>query len=58
MAEQAALASVQQVKIGKWFSLEHPGRSRALKLPCWEELIGLEGVFCTFYHTCMFAGKS
>ena len=58
MADMAAKDCISRHKRGKWFSLEHPGRSIALDLPSWRELVSLEGVHVTRYHTCMFDGSS
>ena len=58
MADMAAKDCISRHKRGKWFSLEHPGRSIALDLPSWRELVSLEGVQVTRYHTCMFDGSS
>lgn len=58
MAEDAAESCIQRHVQGKAFSLEHPGRSIALELPAWKRLRSMEGVFSSFYHTCMFPGSS
>ena len=58
MADMAAKDCISRHKRGKWFSLEHPGRSIAFDLPSWQELVNLEGVHVTRYHTCMFDGSS
>ena len=42
---------------GRRFSLEHPGRSIALHLKAWVELMRLPGVYVIFYNTCMFSGS-
>lgn len=58
MADMAAEDCIARHKKGKWFSLEHPGRSIALDLPSWQKLVSLDGVATTRYHTCMFEGSS
>ena len=58
MAERAAERCLERHLAGKAFSLEHPGRSIALELPSWKKLKSSPGVFCSFYHTCMFPGSS
>ena len=58
MAVDAAENCIKRHKSGKAFSLEHPGRSIALELPAWKRLRNMEGVFSSFYHTCMFPGSS
>ncbi len=42
---------------GGKFTLEHPGRSIALHLKKWKELMLTPGVLCIFYSTCMFLGS-
>ena len=56
--EMAARDCMARHARGDCFSLEHPGRSIALDLPSWRELVSQEGVFMTMYHTCMFPGSS
>ena len=58
MAVDAAETCIKRHKAGKAFSLEHPGRSIALELPAWKRLRNMDGVFSSFYHTCMFPGSS
>ena len=58
MADMAARDCMARHARGGWFSLEHPGRSIALDLPSWRELVSKEKVFVTRYHTCMFPGSS
>ena len=58
MADGAAVSCLDSHKKGKFFSLEHPGRSIALDLVSWKDLVNQPGVFCTRYHTCMFEGSS
>ena len=58
MAVDAAENCIKRHKAGKAFSLEHPGRSIALELPARKRLRNMEGVFSSFYHTCMFPGSS
>lgn len=57
MAADSARRCIIRHKIGLPFSLEHPGRSIALDLEEWKSLMSMEGVYCTFYHTCMFEGS-
>ena len=58
MADSAAVTCLKRHKEGKFFSLEHPGRSIALDLESWRALANEQGVFVTPYHTCMFDGSS
>eukprot|EP00972_Heterocapsa_arctica_P103886 15311112-Heterocapsa_arctica.AAC.1 len=55
MAELAAEKCLAAHRAGKAFTLEHPGRSIALKLDSWKQLRGEPGVFTIFHHHCMFA---
>ena len=57
MAVMAAERCLVRHRAGRLFSLEHPGRSIALELPEWAKLREEPGVFCSFYHTCMFEGS-
>ncbi len=54
MADMAAQHSMAKHAAGLLFALEHTGRSIALHLESWKRLMSMEGVHCTFYHTCMF----
>ncbi len=58
MADSAAVTCLKRHREGKFFSLEHPGRSIALDLRSWKTLADQPGVFITPYHTCMFEGSS
>ena len=57
MAEDSATRCLTALEQGRKFSLEHPGRSLALELPSWKDLVRARGVFVTRYHTCMFEGS-
>ena len=57
MAEDSARRCLRRHKRKLPFSLEHPGRSIALDLEAWKTLRNEEGVFSSFYHTCMFEGS-
>ena len=57
MAVMSAERCLRRHKAGRFFSLEHPGRSLALSLPEWIKLREEPGVYSTFYHTCMFEGS-
>ena len=57
MAEDSARRCLARHKRKLPFSLEHPGRSIALDLEAWKTLRNEEGVFSSFYHTCMFEGS-
>ena len=58
MAEMAANDCIQAHLSHRYFSLEHPRNSIARRLESWERLEGLEGVYKTEYHACMFEGCS
>ncbi len=57
MANLAADHCREILDEGGKFTLEHPGRSIALHLKKWKELMLTPGVFCIFYNTCMFLGS-
>ena len=57
MANLAADLCRKILNKGGKFTLEHPGRSIALHLEKWKELMMAPGVICIFYNTCMFAGS-
>ena len=57
MANLAAKSCLKRHREGKWFSLEHPGRSLALHLRSWKELQDEPGVLSLEYTTCMFEGS-
>ena len=50
----AAEDCIESHRAGRYFSLEHPKNSIARRLDSWQELEGLQGVFSTEYHACMF----
>ena len=54
MADMAAEDCIESHRAGRYFSLEHPKNSIARRLDSWRELEGLQGVFSTEYHACMF----
>ena len=54
MADMAAEDCIESHRAGRYFSLEHPKNSIARRLDSWQELEGLQGVFSTEYHACMF----
>ena len=57
MADLSARTCLQRHRAGKWFSLEHPGRSLALHLKSWRELQAEPGVMKLEYTTCMYEGS-
>lgn len=57
MADLAADECLKAYESGKFFSLEHPRNSIARNLESWTRLEGLEGVYKTEYHSCMFEGS-
>ena len=56
MANLAAQTALRCHQAGLGFSIEHPGRSIALHLPSWIELLAQPGVLSIHHHHCMFAG--
>lgn len=56
MADMSVEGCLRARKSQKIFSLEHPGRSLALHLPSWQELMRQDGVFRVDYTACMFEG--
>lgn len=57
MADLSALKCLSARRSGKTFAFEHPGRSLALRLPTWKELMRQDGVEVIHYTTCMFRGS-
>ena len=57
MADMAATSCAEADEKGKGFTLEHPGRSIALRLSSWKRLVQRRRVSTFFYHTCMFPGS-
>ena len=57
MADLAANKCLRRHREGKWFSLEHPGRSLARHLESWKKLQQEPGVLSLEYTTCMFEGS-
>ena len=55
MAQLAAKCCLRAHRSGRAFTLEHPGKSRALDDVFWKELLAEPGVFAVFHHHCMFA---
>ena len=58
MADIAAVNCRAKILIGGIASLEHTGRSIALHLASWKQLIDTPCVIVTHYHTCMFEGSN
>ena len=55
MAQLAAKCCLKAHRTGRAFTLEHPGRSRALDDVHWKELLSEPNVFAVYHHHCMFA---
>ena len=57
MADLSAQQCLKKHKTGRFFTLEHPGRSLAHNLESWRELETQPGVRVLEYTTCMFEGS-
>ena len=55
MAQLAAKCCLKAHRSGRAFTLEHPGRSRALDDVFWKELLAEPNVYAVYHHHCMFA---